>query len=123
MPLNILLRSELGKNLKLDELDRTAETVQYLLDHSREYHQRIDMLAHKYLYNLDHSAEAGGKFIIRTLQNLALKQEMPEEIPAEIPAEIPENAETEKKKSGIRGERKRQIRTPGAKNLKVKAKK
>ncbi len=119
VPLNILLRSELGRNLKLDELDRTAETAAYLLDHSREYRQRIDALAHQYLYNLDHSAEAGGKFIIRTLRNLALRQELPEE---ESVQAVPVTAEPVKR-SGIRGERKRQIRTPGAKNLKVRTKK
>lgn len=75
VPLNILLRSELGKNLKLDELDQTAETVKYLLEHTDEYHQRIDELAHQYLYNLDHSAEVGGRFIIEALRNLALRKE------------------------------------------------
>ncbi len=75
VPLNVLLRSELGINLGLDELDKTAEKVAYLLNHKNEYHKKIDRLAHQYIYNLDHSAGIGGEFIIQTLQKQALKQQ------------------------------------------------
>ena len=68
VPLNILLRDKLGRSLDLDKLDQTAETVDYLLSHSEEYRQKIDELAHKYLYNLGSSTEAGAKYLISAIQ-------------------------------------------------------
>ncbi|MGN0639065.1 MAG: membrane protein insertase YidC [Huintestinicola sp.] len=68
-PLNILLRDKLGKSLDLDNLSETENTVDYLLTHTEEYRRQINDLAHEYLYNLDHSAEVGGRYIIRAVQN------------------------------------------------------
>ncbi len=68
VPLNIKLRDQLGRSLDLDQLDQTADVVKDLLGHSKEYHDQIDGLAHTYLYNLDHSVEAGGRYIIQTIQ-------------------------------------------------------
>ncbi len=96
VPLNILIRDKLGKHLKTDELDRTAETAAYLLDHTDEYHTEIEALAHQYLYHLDHSAEVGGAFLVDALRNLALYNTIEDpnavkETPAaEEPAEVKE---------------------------------
>ena len=72
VPLNILLRNKLGLSIMPEELDKAAETVAYLLGHAEEYRTAIDQLAHQYIYNLGSSAEVGGQFIIRTLQQLAI---------------------------------------------------
>lgn len=69
VPLNILLRDQLGKSLNLDQLDKTAETAAYLLENTQQYHEQIDALAHKYIYNLGNSAEVGAKYIIKAVQN------------------------------------------------------
>ena len=68
VPLNILLRDQLGLNLDTTELSKTAETAEYLLSHTDEYHQKIDEIAHKYLYNLDHSKSVGADYIISAIQ-------------------------------------------------------
>lgn len=68
VPLNISLRSELGMQLNLDELDQTADVVETLLNHAEQYHQNIERLLNKYIYNLGSSAEVGGKYIINTIQ-------------------------------------------------------
>lgn len=68
VPLNILLRDKLGKNLKLDELDKTRETAEYLLTHSQEYHDQIDALSHQYIYNHGTSAQVGAEYLIHTIQ-------------------------------------------------------
>ena len=68
VPLNIQLRDSLGISLDLDELNKTGETVDYLLDHIVEYREKIDGLAHRYLYNLDNAVEAGGTYIISAIQ-------------------------------------------------------
>jgi len=74
VPLNIRLRDKLGKSLDLDQLYKTGETVDYLMSHTKEYHEQINRLAHEFLYNLDHSAEVGGKYIIQTIQNKIAKK-------------------------------------------------
>ncbi len=68
VPLNILLRDKLGKSLDLDQLDKIAETVDYLIDNSDVYHEQIGEIAHTYLYNLGHSGEVGAKYLIQTIQ-------------------------------------------------------
>ena len=68
VPLNIRLRDKLGKNLDTDKLDKTGETVEYLLKHRDEYRIQIDKLAHMCLYNLDCAAEAGGAYIVSAIQ-------------------------------------------------------
>ena len=68
VPIQVSLRNQLGKNLKLDQLSLVPETIDYLIEHKNEYHKTIDDLAHKYIYNLGHSSEAGANYIIRSLQ-------------------------------------------------------
>lgn len=68
VPLNILLRNQLGKRLGLDQLSRTAECVEYLIQRRAEYEKDIDALAHKYIYNLGSSAEVSASYIIKSIQ-------------------------------------------------------
>lgn len=68
IPLNILLRDKLGKNLKTNELGRVPETVEYLLEHADEYKEQIEVLAQQYLYNLGSSAEVAAHDIVKTIQ-------------------------------------------------------
>ena len=68
-PLNIFLRDQLGKSLDTDQLDRAAETAMYLLDHTEMYREKINELAHTYVYNLGTSSEAGAKYMIRAVLN------------------------------------------------------
>lgn len=69
VPLNILLRDKLGKNLKPDEMDRVPETVADLLAHKEQYREQIDLLAHEYIFNLGCSAKVGADYIIKSLQS------------------------------------------------------
>lgn len=68
VPLNILLRDKLGKNLDTDKLSEVPETVEYLLSHTNDYHEQIDELSNKYIFNHGTSAEVGAKYIIKSLQ-------------------------------------------------------
>lgn len=68
VPLNIRLRDSLGKSLDPDRLDGAAAVVDELLERSAEYHEKIDALAHMYLYNLDCAAEVGGAYIVEAIQ-------------------------------------------------------
>lgn len=71
VPLNILLRNKLGKSLKPDQMDRVAETVDYLMTHKKQYEEQINVLAHEYIYNLSSSVKVGADYIIKGIQKKA----------------------------------------------------
>lgn len=73
-PLNISLRDQLGKSLDMDQLDKAAETAKYLLDNTQMYQEKINELAHEYVYNLDGSAAVGAKYMIKAVQNKLKKK-------------------------------------------------
>ena len=67
-PMNIWMREEIGKILKLDEIGKAADTVKKMLDNSEQYRQHIEQLVNENVYNIGHSAEVGGKYIIEQIQ-------------------------------------------------------
>lgn len=74
VPLNILLRDKLGRNLGLHELDKAGETVQYLLEHRKEYRQEIDALSHAYIYNIGVAAKVGATYMIQEIQRVIARR-------------------------------------------------
>lgn len=68
VPLNILLRDEIGCSLNLDQLDRLAETVDTLLGEKDNYAVKIGAFVDEYVYNLGNSARVGARYIIAQLQ-------------------------------------------------------
>lgn len=68
VPINILIRDEIGCSLNLDELDRIPECVSTLLENSLQYYEKIERFVEKYVYNLGTSAEVGAKYIISQIQ-------------------------------------------------------
>jgi YidC/Oxa1 family membrane protein insertase len=73
-PLNISLRDQLGKSLDIDQLDQAAETAKYLLENTQMYQEKINDLAHEYVYNLDGSAAVGARYMIKAVQNKLKKK-------------------------------------------------
>lgn len=72
-PMNIWMREEIGQILKLDEINKVAETVQRMLDNSVQYKEHIEQLVNENVYNIGHSAEVGGKYIIEQIQKAIKK--------------------------------------------------
>ena len=68
VPLNILLREEIGCSLNLDELGQISDKVQELLDHRDDYYEKIGNFVQEYVYNHGTSAEVGAKYIIKEVQ-------------------------------------------------------
>lgn len=68
VPLNILLRDKLGMRLDPKHLEQTAESVDFLIGHRAEYAEKIEALAHEYLYHLGSAAETGADYMIKSIQ-------------------------------------------------------
>jgi len=68
VPLNILLRDEIGCSLNLDELDRISESVKMLLENREKYYEKIEKFVDEYVYNHGKSAEVGAKYIVSQIQ-------------------------------------------------------
>jgi YidC/Oxa1 family membrane protein insertase len=69
VPLNIMLRDEIGCSVNLDELDTIGEKVNLLLDNSSDYEEKIGNFVNEYVYNLGASSEVGAKYIISAIKN------------------------------------------------------
>ena len=74
VPINIDLRDKVGRSLDVDQLDRTAEMVEFLLTHTEEYYEKNEKIAHQYIYNLGTSAEVGANYLIKTIQEKVAKR-------------------------------------------------
>ena len=77
-PLNIWMRYEIGRVLKLDEIDKTADTAAKMLAASDTYKDSIDQFVKEYVYNLGSSASVGAKYIIQEIQK-AIKRHKEQE--------------------------------------------
>ncbi len=64
-PINIWSRNEIGKSLKVEELDdKVKDTIKELLDSKDKYKKKITKMIDEYVYNLGNSAEVGAKYIV-----------------------------------------------------------
>lgn len=68
VPLNILLREEIGCSLNLDELNLLGDKVQMLLERKNDYYEKIGNFVQEYVYNHGTSAEIGAKYIVTAIQ-------------------------------------------------------
>lgn len=68
IPLNILLREEIGCSLNLEEIYKVPEKIDMLFNMQSSYKNRIHAFVEEYVYNLGKSAQVGGAYIISSLQ-------------------------------------------------------
>lgn len=71
VPLNILLRDEIGASLDLDRLGQLGDTVTMLFQNKELYREKIDAFVREYVYNPGESAKIGAKYIIQEIQKKA----------------------------------------------------
>lgn len=74
IPLNILLREEIGCSLNLDELGKIPETMDRLIRMQSFYKEHIHSFVEEYVYNPGSSAETGAGYIISSLQEKIAKR-------------------------------------------------
>lgn len=99
VPTDISLRSEIGVALPLDGLDKLPGTVAEMLENPGAWHDRIAETTKRCVFNLGHSAEVAGEFL---LSRLLEKQQEAKDGGARNnkDASAPSEAEQPKKKSG-----------------------
>ena len=68
IPINILLRDEIGCSVDTDKLDTVAEKVDMLLREKDAYYDKIGGFIDEYVYNLGTSAEVGAKYMIEAVK-------------------------------------------------------
>lgn len=66
-PINIWMRNSIGKSVNPDEMDKVAGVVEAMFNNSEAYSRQIDEFVHEYVYNLGHSAQVGGDYIINAV--------------------------------------------------------
>ncbi len=68
VPLNILLRDEIGCSVDLDRLDQISESVRMLLENSGAYYEKIGRFVEEYVYHNGTSAQVGAKYLVSQIQ-------------------------------------------------------
>ena len=67
-PVDVSYRTKIGKELDVEDIDSIVNTVGELLENADSYYSSIKELAESTIFNLDSSAEKGGKYIIKRVQ-------------------------------------------------------
>jgi YidC/Oxa1 family membrane protein insertase len=74
VPLDISLRDEIGISIDTDKLDTLYDTVKYLIEHKDEYREKITLTLNRNIYNIGHSNQVAGDYIITTLAEKAKRK-------------------------------------------------
>lgn len=72
-PLDISLRDIVGKSIDIDKVKNIKETADYLMNNQKQYADVINDTVNCYVFNLGKSAEVGGQYIIKQLQEKSRK--------------------------------------------------
>ena len=67
-PMEIWIRDKIGVSLDFDKLDTVQEVVLRLLNESESYRSLIENLLTEYMYNIGHTDEVGGEYIISQIE-------------------------------------------------------
>lgn len=69
-PFNIWMREILGRVVKPEDASTVGDVIDEMFAETDNYRDTIKQYAYDYVYNLDHSSEVGGKYIINELQRI-----------------------------------------------------
>ena len=67
-PINIWMRNILGETIQVKDCNKIDELVEKMLINRDSYKEKIDKFVSEAMYNIGHSAEVGGKYIIGVVQ-------------------------------------------------------
>ena len=75
VPLDISLRDEIGISIDTDKLNALYDTVKYLTEHYDEYREKISLTLNRNIFNIGHSNQVAGDYIITALADKAEQKE------------------------------------------------
>jgi YidC/Oxa1 family membrane protein insertase len=67
-PMELWMRDMIGESLDVDKIEQIAEVVQRLLNSGGKYRSVIEGLLEEYMYNVGHTAEVGGRYIVDRIE-------------------------------------------------------
>lgn len=67
VPINIEIREVAGRTVEPSELDKVPEIIDNLFGNKEYYEQKITAYFNEQVYNIGHSAEIGGKYVVNQL--------------------------------------------------------
>lgn len=68
VPINIMLRNEIGKSVAMGEAGTTVDVAREMIANADKYSDKIEAFRNEYVYNLGQSAETSAKYIIGQLK-------------------------------------------------------
>ena len=68
VPINIMLRNEIGKSIAMDAAGTTVDVAREMIANADSYSDKIEAFRNEYVYNLGNSAEVSAKYIISQLK-------------------------------------------------------
>lgn len=77
IPYDITIRSQIGKELNLEELDKCLSVVKEFLENREDYSDQLRRIREKNIFNIGSSAKVGASYIINRLEEI--KKEKVEE--------------------------------------------
>ena len=72
VPLDISLRDEIGISIDTDKLNTLYDTAKHLIERRGEYKEKITEILNNNIFNIGHSDQAAGDYIINTLSEKAI---------------------------------------------------
>jgi YidC/Oxa1 family membrane protein insertase len=76
-PMDIWIRDRIGISLDIDKLDTAGNVVKELLEDNDKYKSFIEELLSGHMYNVGHTAEAGGEYIIGQILDRRMRLAQP----------------------------------------------
>ena len=74
VPINIMLRNEIGKSVAMDAAGTTIDVAREMIVNASDYSDKIEAFRNEYVYNLGSSAEVSAKYIIGQLKKKAAER-------------------------------------------------
>ena len=68
-PTDISLRNEIGVSVSVDRVNELGDVIADLLSHRDEWHDRILSVRNDSIFNIGHSAEIGGEYLLDSILN------------------------------------------------------
>ncbi len=69
-PIDLRLRKQIGMDVEPHKLNGIEEIVRDFIEHADDYAQKIAVIREREVFNLGHSGEAGGAYILEAIQRI-----------------------------------------------------